>query len=276
MTATLTPGPTSAIINPDPRGLRVTQLRVVRSEWTKFRSLRSTVYTLLLAVVLMIGLGALLAGIAASQPRGLDAGATAISTSLTGTFFAQLSIGVLGVLLISGEYSTGMIRASLAVVPGRLPMLWAKVVVCAGAVFLTMLVSSFIAFMLGQALLSGKHLDASLSDPGAVRSIVGAGLYLTVAAITALGLGALLRNTAAAISTFVAVFFVIPPLTNLLPGSWTDHFVQYLPSNAGAMMLNGTYGLHHPLSPWTGFAVMCAYALVLIGFAAWRLRRVDA
>jgi ABC-2 type transport system permease protein len=98
--------------------------------------------TLLLAVVLMIGLGALLAGIAASQPRGLDAGATAISTSLTGTFFAQLSIGVLGVLLISGEYSTGMIRASLAVVPARLPMLWAKLVVCAGAVFLTMFVSS--------------------------------------------------------------------------------------------------------------------------------------
>ena len=94
--------------------------------------------------------------------------------------------------------------------------------------------------------------------------------------MTGLALGALLRNTAAAISTFVVVFFVIPPLTNLLPASWTDHFVQYLPSNAGAVLLDGTFGVANPLAPWTGFAVMCAYAVVLIGLAAWRLRRVDA
>jgi ABC-2 type transport system permease protein len=199
-----------------------------------------------------------------------------VSTSLTGTFFAQLSIGVLGVLIISGEYSTGMIRASLAVVPTRLPVLWAKLAVCAGAVFATMLASSFIAFGVGQAVLSSEHLNASLTDPGALRAFIGSALYLTVAALTALALGALLRNTAAAISTFVAVFFVIPPLTQLLPGSWTGHFVQYLPSNAAAMMLGGTYGLAHPLSPWTGFAVMCAFAAVLIGLASWRLRHVDA
>ena len=138
---------------------------------------------------------------------------SAISTSLTGTFFAQLAVGVLGVLLITGEYSTGMIRSSLTVVPRRLPMLWGKLAVFAGVVFLTMLVASFTAFFVGQALLSGQHLDASLSDPGALRSVVGAALYLTVAGMTALALGALLRNTAAAITTFVAVFFVIPPLT---------------------------------------------------------------
>jgi ABC-2 type transport system permease protein len=275
MTATLTPGPESSATSRDDH-LRVTQLRVVLSEWTKFRSLRSTLYTLLVAVLFMIGLGALFTGITASQPNGFDAGATATSTSLTGTFFAQLSIGVLGVLLISGEYSTGMIRASLAVVPARLPVLWAKLAVCAAAVFLTMLASSFIAFLLGQALLSGKHLNGSLSDPGALRSVIGAALYLSVAAMTALALGAVLRNTAAAISTFVAVFFVIPPMTLLLPESWSGHFVQYLPSNAGGMLIDGTYGVAHPLSPWTGFAVMCAYAVVLVGFAAWRLRRTDA
>jgi ABC-2 type transport system permease protein len=86
----------------------------------------------------------------------------------------------------------------------------------------------------------------------------------------------LLRNTAAAVTTFVAVFFVIPPLTNLLPVSWTDHFVQYLPSNAGAVLINGTFGVARPLSPRTGFAVMCGYLIVLIGLAAWRLHRVDA
>jgi len=257
-------------------GLRVTQLRVVRSEWTKFRSLRSTLYTLLLGVVLMIGLGALFSAITASQPGGMEPGQSAISTSLTGTFIAQLAIGVLGVLLITGEYSTGMIRASLTVVPKRLPMLWAKLGVFAVVVFLTMLLASGTAFFVGQALLGGNGLNGSLSDPGALRSIVGAALYLTVAGMTALAIGALLRNTAAAVTTFVAVFFVIPPLTMLLPASWTFHFVQYLPSNAGGMLIDGTYGIAHPLSPWTGFAVMCAYAAVLTGAAAWRLRRTDA
>ena len=109
-----------------------TQTRVVLSEWTKFRSLRSTLYTLGLAVVFMVGLGALFSAITANQPGGLRPGQSAISTSLTGTFFAQLAIGVLGVLLITGEYSTGMIRASLTVVPRRLPMLWAKLGVFAG------------------------------------------------------------------------------------------------------------------------------------------------
>ena len=223
----------------------------------------------------MIGLGAMFAAISASQATGFEPGATATSTSLTGTFFAQLAIGVLGVLLITGEYSTGMIRSSLVAVPSRLPVLWGKLTVFSGITFLTTFVASFASFTMGQALLHSDRLDSSLTAPGAVRSVFGAALYLTVASLTAVALGALLRNTAAAITTFVAVFFVIPPLTNLLPASLTDHFVQYLPSNAGVVMLDGTFGIAHPLLPWTGFAVMCGYALVLIGFAAWRLRRVD-
>jgi len=274
MTTTLAPATTPTTVKGTP--LRVTQARVLLSEWTKFRSLRSSVSTLLIAVVLMIGLGAMFAAITASQTTGFEPGVTAISTSLTGTFFAQLAVGVLGVLLITREYSTGMIRSSLTVVPSRLPMLWGKLTVFAGTVFLTMLAASVTSFLVGQALTSGQHLDASLSDPGALRSVLGAALYLTVAGLTAIALGALLRNTAVAITTFVAVFFVIPPLTNLLPTSLTDHFVQYLPSNAGAVLLDGTFGVAHPLSPWTGFAVMCGYAVVLIGLAAWRLRRVDA
>ena len=274
MTTVLTP-PTTPSTGNGSTGLRVTQARVLLSEWTKFRSLRSTVATLLIAVVVMIGLGAMFAAITASQTTGFEPGATAISTSLTGTFFAQLAVGVLGVLLITGEYSTGMIRSSLTVVPGRLPMLWGKLAVFAGTVFLTMLAAGFASFFVGQALL-GEQLGASLSDPGALRAVFGAALYLTVAGLTATAIGALLRNTAAAVTTVVAVFFVIPPLTNLLPTSFTDHIVAYLPSNAGAVLLDGTFGLAHPLTPWTGFAVMCGYAVVLIGFAAWRLRRVDA
>ena len=163
----------------------------------------------------------------------------------------------------------------LTAVPGRLPVLWGKLAVFAGTVFLTTLAAGFTAFFVGQDLL-GDQLSASLSDPGALRSVLGAALYLTVAGVTAIALGAVLRNTAAAITSFVAAYFVIPPLTQLLPTTLTDHFAQYLPSNAGAVLLDGTFGVAHPLTPWTGFAVMCAYAVLLIAFAARRLRRLDA
>ena len=180
-------------------------------------------------------------------------------------------------LLITGEYSTGMIRSSLTVVPRRLPMLWGKLAVFAGVVFLTMLVASFTAFFVGQALLSGQHLDASLSDPGALRSVVGAALYVTVAGLTALALGALLRNTAAAITTFVAVFFVIPPLTTAA-ARIVDGPLRAVPAvqRSAAVLTGGTSGVAHPWRPGPGSRVMCGYAVVLIGFAAWRLRRVDA
>lgn len=275
MTTTLAPSATSATSSRRTQ-LRVTQSRVVRSEWTKLRSLRSTVYTLVVAVILMVGLAALFSAITASKPGGFDPGETATTTSQGSALFAQLAIGVLGVLLISGEYSTGSIRSSLAVVPRRLPMLWAKVIVFASAVFLTMLVASATSFFVGQALLEGNHMSVSLTDPGAVRGVVGAALYLTVVGVTGMALGALLRNTAAAISTIVVVFFVLAPLTLVLPASWTGHFVQYLPSTAGAMLFSGHYGIANPLAPWTGFAVMCAYAITLLGLAAWRLHRVDA
>ena len=260
--------------------LRVTQPRVLLSEWTKFRSLRSTMWTLLTAVVLTIGIGALFSGVTASQYHTFSPGDKAnfnpITTSLNGMLFAQLAIGVLGVLLISGEYSTGMIRSSLTAVPRRLPVLWAKLGVFAGVVFSVTLVSSFVSFFLGQALLNSHHLGVSISAPNALRDVIGAALYATVAGMIGMALGGLLRNTAAGISTFVAVFFVIPPLTDLLPSSWTSHFVQYLPSNAGEVLFGGGRGLAHPLAPWTGFGLLCAYAAVMIGIAAWRLRRADA
>jgi ABC-type transport system involved in multi-copper enzyme maturation permease subunit len=260
--------------------LRVTQPRVLLSEWTKFRSLRSTVWTLLTAVVLSIGIGALFSAVSASQYHTFSAADRAsfnpVSTSLDGMLFAQLAIGVLGVLLISGEYSTGMIRSSLTAVPRRLPVLWAKLGVFAGVVFSVILVSSFVSFFLGQALLNSHHLGVSISAPNALRDVIGAALYATVAGMIGMALGGLLRNTAAGISTFVAVFFVIPPLTNLLPSSWTSHFVQYLPSNAGEVLFGGGQGLAHPLAPWTGFGFLCAYAAMMIGLAAWRLRRADA
>jgi ABC-2 type transport system permease protein len=278
MSAVLTSEPASA--RPADPVLKVTQARVLVSEFTKFRTVRSTVWTLLVAVVLMIGISALFSAVTASQYHTFDAADRAtfnpVSISLSGMMFAVVAFGVLGVLMISGEYSTGMIRSSLTAVPRRLPVLWGKLAVFAGVIFSISLVASFICFFLGQALLSSHHLGVSIAAPGALRSIIGAALYGTVAGMIGVALGALLRNTAAGIATFAGVFFVIPPLTGLLPASISDHLSQYLPSYAGDALWGGARSVTNALSPWTGFAVLCGYAVVVIAAAALRLRRVDA
>ena len=228
----------------------------------------------------MIGLSALFSAVTASQYHTFGpadrAAFNPVSISLGGMMFAVVAFGVLGVLMISGEYSTGMIRSSLTAVPRRLPVLWGKLAVFAGVIFSVSLVASFISFFLGQALLNSHHLGVSITAPGALRSIIGAALYVTVAGMIGVALGALFRNTAAGIATFAGVFFVIPPLTGLLPASISDHLTQYLPSYAGEAVWGGARGVTNALSPWTGFALLCGYAVVLIAAAALRLRRVDA
>jgi ABC-2 type transport system permease protein len=260
--------------------VRVTQGRVLLSEFTKFRSLRSTMWTLLAAVVLMIGLGALFSGVTASQYHTFNwaerAAFNPVTTSLTGVIFAVVAFGVLGVLLTGGEYSTGMIRSSLTAVPRRLPVLWGKLTVFAGSILSVSLVASFISFFLGQALLSSHHLGVPVTAHDALRSVIGAALYVTVAGLIGVALGALLRHTAAGITTFAAVFFVIPLLATLLPASISNHLAQYLPSNAGDAIWGGAAAVPSPLSPWTGFALLCGYAVIVIGAGAWRLRRSDA
>jgi ABC-type transport system involved in multi-copper enzyme maturation permease subunit len=253
---------------------------VLLSEFTKFRSLRSTMWTLLAAVVLMIGIGALFSAVTASQYHTFNwaerAAFNPVTTSLNGVIFAVVAFGVLGVLLMSGEYSTGMIRSSLTAVPRRLPVLWGKVAVFAGSIFSVSLVASFISFFLGQALLSSHDLGVPITAPDALRSVIGAALYVTVAGLIGVALGALLRNTAAGIAIFASVFFVVPLLATLLPASITDHLAQYLPSNAGGVIWGGAAFVPNALSPWTGFALLYGYAAVLIGAGAWRLRRSDA
>jgi ABC-2 type transport system permease protein len=277
MSAVLTPAATAPARVP---ALKVTQGRVLLSEFTKFRSLRSTMWTLLAAVVLMIGLGALFSAVTASQYHTFNwaekAAFNPVTTSLNGVIFAVVAFGVLGVLLTGGEYSTGMIRSSLTAVPRRLPVLWGKVAVFAGSIFSVSLAATFISFFLGQALLSSHHLGLSITAHDALQSVIGAALYVTVAGLIGLALGALLRNTAAGIATFTALFFVIPLLATLLPASISDHLAQYLPSNAGSVIWGGAAYVPNALSPWTGFALLCGYAAVLTGAAAWRLRRSDA
>ena len=280
MTAVLASEPASAPARQAAPALKVTQARGLLSEFTKFRTVRSTVWTLLVAVVLMIGISALFSAVTASQYHTFDAADRAtfnpVSISLSGMMFAVVAFGVLGVLMISGEYSTGMIRSSLTAVPRRLPVLWGKLAVFAGVIFSISLVASVISFFLGQALLNSHQLGVSITAPGALRSVIGAALYVSVAGMIGVALGALFRNTAAGIATFAGIFFVIPPLTGLLPASISDHLSQYLPSYAGDALWGGARSVTNALSPWTGFAVLCGYAVVLIAAAALRLRRVDA
>jgi ABC-2 type transport system permease protein len=256
----------------------VTQVRVVRAEWTKLRALRSTWWCALIAVVLIVGLGAAIAG--SGTPYHVSAGNSAaggITVSLIGILFAQLVIGMLGVLAFSGEYATGMIRATLAVVPARLPVLWAKLVVLAGLVLPVTVLAAVAEFFTVTALESSRGGSAiSLTDPGVLREVVGSSLYLTVIAVIGLALGALLRRTAAGLSVFAAVFLVVPLVAAYLPQG-IKGFAPYLPSNAGGDIWGaGKIFGGHQLGPWAGFAVLCGYAVVLTGLAAWRLRRRDA
>jgi ABC-2 type transport system permease protein len=280
MSAIMQTGPVPTQRAPAPATVAgpVTQVRVVRSEWTKLRALRSTWWCGLLEVVLIVGLGAAITG--SGAPYKISAGNSAaggVTLSLVGVVIAQLVIGVLGVLLFSGEYATGMIRATLAVVPSRLPVLWAKLVVLVGLVLPLSLLAAVAEFFVAKALESARGGSAiSLTDPGVLREVVGASLYLAVIAVIGVTLGALLRRTAAGLAVFAGVFFVVPIVTAYLRDS-IKGFAPYLPSNAGGDLWGaGKLFGGQQLGPWTGFAVLCGYAMVLTGLAAWRLRHRDA
>jgi ABC-type transport system involved in multi-copper enzyme maturation permease subunit len=258
----------------------VTQANVVRSEWTKVLSLRSTRWSLLAAFVAMAGLGIIIAAVQMSRWTHLAphdrATYDSIDTGVGGYHLAQLAIGVLGVLVISGEYSTGMIRSTLMAVPKRLPVLWAKLAVFSAITFTLMLVASVVSFFVVQAIVTQHHVQHAIGDPHALRAVVGTALFLTVLGILAIGLGALLRNTAGGIATFVFLLFVLPGITAILPASTGDAINPYLPLNAGFAVTTSTFEDSHHLSPWGGFALFCAYAALAVGAAAVGLLRRDA
>lgn len=253
---------------------RVTQARITRSEWTKFRSLRSSWWTIAVSVLITVGLGAVIS-LAAAHSANVDTAAHQVATrSQIGSLFAQLVLGVLAVLLISGEYGTGMIRSSMATVPRRRPVLWAKISVYVAVVLPLTLASSFAAFWLGQVAWQSQGQSAvGLGDPQVLRIVVGTALYLTVAGVLALAIGTLLRNSAAAISAVVGLFFVLPIVFQAMPASIAK-VAQYLPSNAGGA-LNGVATSPTVLAPWTGFALLVGYTVVAVVAAAGRLNRAD-
>jgi ABC-type transport system involved in multi-copper enzyme maturation permease subunit len=258
---------------------RVTQLRVVLSEWTKLHSLRSSRWSLLVAGLLTVGFPLLFATILSNRWSHLSPRERAhrqpLDVALSGVNVAQLAIGVLGVLLISGEYSTGMIRSTFVAVPKRLPVLWAKAIVYAAVTLALTVPAVVIGFFGSQAILRNHHiLELSFSHPGVARTVLGGAVYLTLVGVFALGLGAILRNTAGGIATFAAIMFVIPPLLNILPSDWNNAINPYLPSTAGNAIFSLTHG-SDTLAPWPGFALFCGYTALSLAIAAVLLVRRD-
>ncbi len=257
---------------------------LLSAEWTKVRSVRSTVWTLTLFVVLTLGLTALFTWLTVSNWNGAHAADRDARVVLdpvgfilgSGLGLGQLTICVLGVLVITTEYSTGVIRASLLAVPRRIEMLAAKVVVFAALMIVVAEIIAFGSFFIGAALLHSR-VPVSLGDRNVTRAVVGAGLYLTVLGLFSLAIGTLIRHTAGAITTAIGVVFVLPILAGLLPGSWGAHVNGYLPEQAGTLI-----GQQHPppdgnvLSAWQGFGVFCLWTVVLLGIAAYLLQRRDA
>ncbi|MEU6749157.1 ABC transporter permease [Spirillospora sp. NPDC046719] len=256
--------------------------RLMLAEWTKIRSVRSTLWSLVLLVVLDLGFTALFVGLTVGQWDKADAGdrarvvADPVGTILgSGFSLSQLTVCVLGVLVIASEYSTGMIRASLLAVPRRLPMLWAKATVFALIVLVFGLVVSFVSFFIGAAILHGKA-PVAIGDPGVLRAVIGGGLYLAMLGLFALAIGAIVRHPAGGITGVIAFVLVLAPLAQLLPGSIGDHVHAYLPSEAGHLIAQAHQGKDDLLTPWQGYGVFAAWTAALMAVAAYLLRRRDA
>jgi len=249
---------------------RVAFHRVLISEWTKLRSVRSTKWSLVVGFLLTIAFPVIFAFVTSSHWGTMSPHERAdrhpLDVALAGVNVAQLAIAVLGVLLISAEYSTGSIRSTFTAVPRRLLVLWAKILDYAVVSFVLMVPAVLASFFASQAILARHHiLQISFTQAGIARSVIGGAVYVMLVGIFALSLGAIVRSTAGGIATFAGIFFVLPPLMNILPLSWNNAITQYLPSEAGRQL----FSLHHAahtLTPLAGgllFAGYCAAALAI-------------
>jgi ABC-2 type transport system permease protein len=248
---------------------------VLRSEFTKLRSVRSTYWTLFAALALIIGIGAIAASVVPGHLQLHDRSTfDATRLSLSGVNLAQIAVGVLGVLVITSEYATGQLFSTLAAVPRRLAVLRGKAAVVAVATLAASLPATFAAFLIGQSALSSHHLSTTLGQPGVTRAVIGGSLYLTAIALLGLGLGAIFRNAAGGIATLLGVMLALPIVVGFLPGALSGQIGKYLPTLAGQAVTNV-----HPdpamLDPWTGLGLLCLYVAVVLGLAAWLLGRRD-
>jgi ABC-2 type transport system permease protein len=255
---------------------------LVKSEWTKIRTVRSTMWTIALTIVLGVGIGALVTAVTRSHWSSMNTFQRltfdAPATSLIGLLFAQFSIGVLGVLAVSAEYSTGTIRATFSAAPNRSRVIAAKIVVFGVLSLIVAEFTSFVAFFLGQFLLSSPATHATLSSPGALRAVIGGGLFICLLGLLAMGLGIIIRHTAGAISAFVAVLLIVPLIVQALPYQLSADIRRFMPDRIGVQIVTTksadlNYG---SFSPWMGILVLAIEAAVLLVIGASMLERRDA
>jgi ABC-type transport system involved in multi-copper enzyme maturation permease subunit len=258
-----------------PPAARVSTWSVARGEWIKFWSVRSTRFTLLAAGVVTVVFGMIFSAVAESgeAPGPTNLLTDPIDLALAGMGLGEMIVGVLGVLMVAGEYSTGLIRTTFAAVGRRTRLLWAKSAVLAASVFAMAAVAVTASVVLGQAVYAGDLATVPLADTFDV--IFGAVVYLTGIGLIGLALGFILRSTAAGIATLVAAVFIGPNLLNLLPESITDVFMKYLPSEAGSAMMTQVNG-PDLLSRGAGYVAFVAWVVGLLGLAGRLLRKRDA
>jgi ABC-2 type transport system permease protein len=250
----------------------VTPRRVLRAEWIKLATLRSTVIAFVVAFGGMIAIGALISWITVTDWASMTlAERDAIEVSprvLPGRQFAQLAVGVLGVLAIGGEYATGMIRATFAAVPRRLPVLWAKLGVFSALTFVLMTVAAFASFYVGTAILSA-HWGFGISEPGVLRAVLMVGVDLVAVCMLGIAFGFILRSTAGAIATLFGILMVLPII-----GEFAPKVGEYLPTGAMSSLVTPT-PQEYVLAPWPALGLLCAYVGLAIVAAGISLTRRD-
>ena len=250
----------------------------IRCEFAKLASLRSSYWLFGGIAVAIVGAALLLCELYVHRYSHLNLTQLSfnpIAYSLSGTLIAQLAVVVVGALAITGEHATGMIRASFGAVPQRRLVLAAKAVAVAAVTMAVSEAASFVAFLLGQAILSSRSVQVGLSAPAALRSVVGAGLYLTVLALLTLAIGTIVRHSAGAIAVLFGLLLVLPGATEPLPHSWQNAINPYLPSYAGQAIFTHGEDLHL-LAPWAGFGLFSLYAAVALALALVSIERRDA
>ncbi|QFG25891.1 ABC transporter permease [Actinomadura sp. WMMB 499] len=275
----MTAAPAHRAAPPGRSAHRVKFGHVLAAEWTKIRTVKSTFWTLLAGAVVLIGFTALWAlAFSATFDQMTDterATFTPMTPIQVAFYFAMVVFGALGVLVITAEYSTGMIRTALTSVPRRAHYLAAKTLVLALVVLAVGVAVTFASFFVAQPILAGKGLDGSIGDPGVLRAVVGGGVWLMLIAVMALALGTLLRHTAGSIVLVFVALFVLGIAGGFLPGSWGATVNEYLPSNAGSAIL-APARQPDQLAPWTGLAVFAIYTVVLLAAALVVMERRDA
>jgi ABC-2 type transport system permease protein len=276
MTDTVASSTTTPDLHPTHDGThRVTFGRVVNAEWIKFRTLRSTVAVLGAAMLGMIVIALIVAYNTRHITPSLDANDLVASSPLQGYYLGQLLIGALGVLFVSGEYSTGMIRSSFAAVPRRLPVLWAKILVFVAVTLPAMAIMCVVSFVSAEGLISHYRTGYSLGDHGVLRVVLGTALYLTLIGIIGGALGWIVRSTPGALVAYFAVILVLPVIFGNVLGTWGKDIAKYMPSQAGGAFIS-TLPDGPSLKPLTGFFVLLAWVVVAVIAAVAQVRRRDA